>query len=229
MDKLSQTELARIYETRFAPVQSYRRRIWQVLVAEFFQSLVPDTGAVFDLGCGYGEFINSIKARLKYAMDLNPNSKQHLQTDIRFIHQDCSARWPLPEAELDVIFTSNFFEHLPDKETLGRTLEEAFRCLKPGGKLIALGPNIACVGGRYWDFWDHYLPLTEASLSEGLTARGFQIEICHPRFLPYTMVGGPQYPPWMLVLYLRFPLLWKMAGKQFLIVARKPRQTTQQN
>jgi SAM-dependent methyltransferase len=124
--------LARIYETRFAPVQSYRRRIWQVLVAEFFQSLVPDTGAVFDLGCGYGEFINSIKARLKYAMDLNPNSKQHLQRMFDFIHQDCSARWPLPEAELDVIFTSNFFEHLPDKETLGRNAGGSFPLLETG-------------------------------------------------------------------------------------------------
>jgi SAM-dependent methyltransferase len=222
MDKLSQTELARIYDSRFAPVQSYRKRIWEVLVTHFFQEMVPEKGAVFDLGCGYGEFINSIKARLKYGMDLNPNSKQHVLPEVQFIHQDCSARWPLPQGELDTVFTSNFFEHLPDKNTLGRTLEEAFRCLKPGGNLIALGPNIAFIGGRYWDFWDHYLPLTEASLSEGLVARGFRIEICHPRFLPYTMVGSPQYPLWMLKVYLDQPLLWRLAGKQFLIVARKP-------
>ena len=67
------------------------------------------------------------------------------------------------EGELDLVFTSNFFEHLPDKSSLGRTLEEIFRCLKPGGRLVAMGPNIRFTGGSYWDFWDHYLPLTEAS------------------------------------------------------------------
>jgi len=222
MDKLSQEELARIYDNRFGPAQTFRRLIWQVLIRHFFQKFIPETGAVLDLGCGYGEFVNSVKARMKYGMDLNPNSRQHLQADVSFIHQDCSLPWPLAPGDLDVVFTSNFFEHLPNKQVLGKTLEEAFRCLKPCGKLIALGPNIRFTGGRYWDFWDHYLPLTEASLSEGLTARGFRIETCYPRFLPYTMVGGPQYPLWMLVIYLRLPLLWRIAGKQFLIIANKP-------
>jgi len=94
--------------------------------------------------------------------------------------------------------------------------------LNRGGRLIAVGPNIRFTGGRYWDFWDHYLPLTEASLSEGLVVRGFQIERCHARFLPYTMAGGPQFPLWMVAAYARLPLLWRFRGKQFLVVARKP-------
>ncbi len=225
MDKLSQAELARVYANRFAPMQEYRRRVWQVLVANFFQRFVPEGGTVLDLGCGYGEFINAVKAKAKFGMDLNPNSGQRLASEVRLVQQDCSAPWPFGEAELDVVFTSNFFEHLPDKSTLGRTLDEALRCLKPAGRLIAIGPNIRFTGGRYWDFWDHYLPLTEASLAEGLTARGFEIERCHPRFLPYTMVGGPQYPLWMVAAYIRLPFLWRLRGQQFLIVARKPRQT----
>src|SRR5207247_135781 len=109
-----------------------------------------------------------VKARTKIGMDLNPNSAEHLQPEVRLVRQDCSARWPFADGELDVVFTSNFFEHLPEKAALGRTLDEAFRCLKIGGRLIAVGPNIRFTGGRYWDFWDHYLPLTDASLSEGL-------------------------------------------------------------
>jgi len=222
MDSLSQAELEQIYAHRFGPVQEYRRRVWRVLVSRFFQQLVPEQAAVLDLGCGYGEFINAVKARAKLGMDLNSNSPQHLEPAVRFIQQDCSVRWPLAEGELDVIFTSNFFEHLPDKNSLGRTLDEAFRCLKRGGKLIAVGPNIRFTGGKYWDFWDHFLPLTEKSLSEGLAARGFQIERCHGRFLPYTMAGGPQFPLWMVAAYVRLPLLWRFCGKQFLVVARKP-------
>jgi SAM-dependent methyltransferase len=215
-------ELARVYTARFAPMQEYRKRVWQMLVANFFQKLVPENSALLDLGCGYGEFINAVKARRKLGMDLNPDARDHVGAGVQLVQQDCSARWPLENDELDVVFTSNFFEHLPDKATLGRTLDQIWRCLKPGGRLIAMGPNIRFTGGRYWDFWDHSLPLTEASLSEGLRIRGFEIEQCHPRFLPYTMTAGPRYPLWMLAAYLRLPFLWRWRGQQFLVVARRP-------
>jgi len=214
-------EVQAIYSQRFAGRQQYRQRIWRVLTAEFFQEWVNPSGAVLDLGCGYGEFINQIFARQKYGMDLNPDSARMLNSGIRFFQQDCSQIWPLQENTLDAVFTSNFFEHLPDKSTLGRTLEQARRCLKPGGRLIALGPNIKYLPGLYWDFWDHYLALTETSLSEGLENRGFTIQKCIPRFLPYTMVNAPEYPVFFLRLYLKLRPTWRFLGKQFLVVAAK--------
>lgn len=213
--------LQAIYSQRFAANQAYRQKVWQVLIGDFFQQFVPPTGSVLDLGCGYGEFINQITAGRKYGMDLNADTAKHLAAGITFFRQDCSQPWPLPENSVDVVFTSNFFEHLPDKATLGRTLEQAQRCLKPGGRLIALGPNIKYLPGQYWDFWDHYLPLTELSLSEGLRNRGFVIDRCEPRFLPYTMVGK-QYPLVFIRLFLKVPMAWRLFGKQFLMVARKP-------
>jgi SAM-dependent methyltransferase len=135
--------------------------------------------------------------------------------------QDCSTSWPLPDESLDVVFTSNFFEHLPDKAALGRTLDQVWRCLKEGGRLVALGPNIKYVPGAYWDFWDHNIPLTDLSLREALENRRYTIERCVDRFLPYTMAGGVQYPVWCLKLYLKFPIVWRFKGSQFLIVARK--------
>jgi len=222
MNDPRQDEVTRVYAQRFGAMTDYRRRVWRVLVAQFFQRFVPENGTILDLGCGYGEFINTVKAGRKFGMDLNPDSKTHLDAGITFLHQDCSAAWPMNEDNLDLVFTSNFFEHLPDKQTLGRALDEIFRCLKRGGRLIAMGPNIKVVNGRYWDFWDHYLPLTETSLAEGLTVRGFVIDRCEARFLPYTMVGGPKYPLWMLSVYLSFPILWRLKGEQFLLVARKP-------
>jgi SAM-dependent methyltransferase len=221
MSTPTREELARIYANRFAATSDYRRRVWQVLVPSFFQQYIPEQAAVLDLGCGYGEFINTVRAGRKLGMDLNSDSKARLNSDVVFLQQDCSREWSVNSGELDVVFTSNFFEHLPDKDTLGRTLDQAFRCLKPGGRLIAMGPNYKFVHGRYWDFWDHHLPLTEMSLTEGLTIRGFEIERCEPRFLPYTIVGGPNYPLWMLSLYLKFPFLWRIKGGQFLVIARK--------
>jgi hypothetical protein len=62
------------------------------------------------------------------------------------------------------VFTGNLFEHLPGKTHLGHTLRAAFRCLRKGGRLIAMGPNIKFVPGAYWDFYDHHLALTKLSL-----------------------------------------------------------------
>jgi SAM-dependent methyltransferase len=217
----TQDELKLMYERRFSGKEEYRRKVWSVLVSDWFQRYIPDAGAVLDLGCGHGEFVNNLKGLIRYGMDLNPDSGRHLDSDIRWFQQDCSKQWPLPDNALDLVFTSNFFEHLHHKTNLLGTLIEAYRCIRPGGRLIALGPNIKYVGGAYWDFWDHHLPLTEASLVEALQTAGFKLERVVPRFLPYSMSEGPRYPLFFLRLYLRLPFAWRIFGRQFVIVAYK--------
>jgi non-ribosomal peptide synthetase component F len=44
------------------------------LVTEFFSRFVPEDALVLDLGCGYGEFINNVRCRERYGMDLNSRS-----------------------------------------------------------------------------------------------------------------------------------------------------------
>jgi SAM-dependent methyltransferase len=215
------SELQRIYEHRFSSMLDYRTQVWRILSSAFFQRFVRPTDAVLDLGCGYGEFINHIACREKFGMDLNPRSPAHLAEGVRFLAQDCSTPWQLPDASLDVVFTSNFFEHLPDKKALRDTLVEAHRCLKPGGRLIALGPNIKYVQGAYWDFWDHFLCLTEMSVGEALENNGYRVTLSHARFLPYSMVAAPRYPLALLRLYLAVPAFWPFFGKQFLVVAER--------
>jgi SAM-dependent methyltransferase len=215
-------ELQKIYEARFASVGAYRNSLWQVLTSEYFSRYISAGDVVLDLGCGYGEFINNIRCGKKYGMDLNPHSADHLNPDVRFLEQDCSSTWRIPDDSLDVVFTSNFFEHLPDKYRLSLTLAEAHRCLRPGGTFIGMGPNIKFTGGAYWDFFDHYLALTELSLTEILKIRNFEIRAAIDRFLPYTMVNGPRYPSWMMSVYLKLSVLWPLFGKQFLVIATKP-------
>jgi hypothetical protein len=86
---------------------------------------------------------------------------------------------------------------------------------------MALGPNVKFVGGAYWDFWDHHIALTDLSMKEVLEIHGFKVEMALDRFLPYTMVNSRNYPTLLVSLYLSIPLLWKIVGRQFFIVARK--------
>ena len=214
------TDLQQLYETRFARQSEYRKRVWEAL-APFFSRWISAEGAVLDLGCGWCEFINALACRRKFAMDLNPDAERHVLPGITLLQQDCSEAWQLDKESLDVVFTSNFFEHLPSKSALEKTLLEAQRTLKAGGRLIAMGPNIKYLPGTYWDFIDHHLPLTELSILELMNKCGFDAELCMARFLPYTMSNGRQYPIWMLRLYLAVPFLWRFWGKQFLVVGRK--------
>ncbi|HEX8281639.1 MAG TPA: class I SAM-dependent methyltransferase [Chthoniobacterales bacterium] len=215
------TELQQIYRRRFEKSQSDRAAVWRVLTSRFFSQFVKPSDAVLDLGSGYAEFINHIAAARKFAMDLNPDSAAAVASDVTFLQQDCSQRWALEDGSLDAVFTSNFFEHLPDKDSLGRTLGEAARCLRTGGRLIAMGPNIARVGGAYWHFWDHHIALTEQSLSEVLRLHAFEVERAYPAFLPYTIGDVSPRLFWLLPLYLRLPIAWRFFGGQFLVVARK--------
>ena len=162
-------DLGKEYQQRFEKLAPYRDSVWQVLVREFFQSYVDPSATVLDLGSGWGEFTRHIQAHRKIAMDLNPDMSLYVRQEVQTILQDCSQTWQIPDSSVDVVFTSNFFEHLPDKDALRRTIQEALRCLKVGGRIICLGPNIRFLNGSYWDFWDHFIPLTDRSMVEILT------------------------------------------------------------
>lgn len=213
-------ELTRAYELRFGESDQYRRGVWRILLESFFQPLIGEDKSVLDLGCGWGEFINQVRAKRRLGMDLNPASRAHLAPEVEFLEQDCALPWQLPDASLDTVFTSNFLEHLPSKEALRDTLAQAHRCLRPGGNIICLGPNAKCLAGRYWDFWDHHVALTENSLAEILRLQGFEIERSVARFLPFTMSRRRERPLWLIRPYLRMPWLWWLIGRQFLVVGR---------
>lgn len=217
-----QTELELIYGNRFENSETYRNKVWQTLVEGWFQRHIPADSSVLDLGCGYGHFINNVACARKYAMDLNPVSRSKLNPEVVFLEQDCAAQWNLPAGSLDVVFSSNFFEHLQSKADLSQIAREAMRCLKKGGRIIAMGPNIRYVGGAYWDFFDHHLPLTEISVRECFEVAGFRTQFMLDRFLPYSMVNVSRYPMIFLRLYLRLPLLWKLLGQQFVVMVLKP-------
>ncbi len=217
----SKNSLTQIYEKRFSGYESYRNKVWKLLITNFFSKWINPDDHILDLGCGYGEFINHANSKVKHAMDLNPKTKSLLNNDIIFHEQDCSQAWKIESESLDLVFTSNFFEHLPDKQFLNKTVIEIKKSLKPNGFLIAMGPNISVLRGKYWDFWDHHVALSDSSLTELLEIHEFKINRSYPKFLPYNMVRVKERPLFLVSLYLRFPFLWTIFGKQFLIIAKK--------
>ena len=217
------SDLSALYDLRFNEQTGIakRRAVWRQLCDHFFSRLISPDSAVLDVACGYGEFINNIRAARKYAVDLNEDALSHLDPDVTFFHTSATDLSSVPRNEIDTAFTSNFLEHFRDKEQLDRFLRELHDVLKPGGRFIILGPNIRYAYREYWDFYDHYLPLSDLSLVEALALAGFRAEKVIDRFLPFTMNGKAPTADILVRTYLRLPLAWKLFGKQFLIVARK--------
>src|SRR5262249_12716384 len=115
--ELDMPDLAALYRFRFRESERPQKMlIWKTLCENYFQRLVGDDRIVADLACGYGEFINNIKAAKKYAIDLNPDVPKYLDADVQFYLSRAGRIEDISSAAVDVVFTSNFLEHLRSKD-----------------------------------------------------------------------------------------------------------------
>jgi SAM-dependent methyltransferase len=217
-------ELEKLYANRFSTAERIEKhRLWKTLCESYFSQYVPSEGTVLDLGAGYCDFINQIRAAHRIAVDLNPETRHAAAAGIE-VHSLPLERLGevIAPQSIDLAFASNVFEHLRDPDALLEVLASVWRVLCPGGRLMIMQPNIRLVGGGFWDFFDHTLPLTEKGMAEALLVSGFEVLENRPRFLPYTTKS--LLPRWSCLVrfYLMFPPVQWLFGKQMLLVARRP-------
>jgi ubiquinone/menaquinone biosynthesis C-methylase UbiE len=217
-------KLARMYRLRFPEEEfSMREKLWKVLVDDFLQKYINDDDCVLDVGGGLCSFINNVRCRNKYVVDLNPDLKKYAHENVIAIQESADNISTISDESMDVVFVSNFLEHLKDREELERVILEISRILRKEGKLLIIQPNIKYAFKEYWDFPDHYIPISDKSLSELLTMHDFQIKSCYPRFLPWSPKSSKLSRfIFLLKIYLRVPILWRLFGKQLFLEAQKP-------
>jgi Uncharacterized protein conserved in bacteria len=215
--------LDKLYEERFREEQlGSKISIWQALCEGFFQQFIPDGATVLDIGAGYCEFINHIKCQKKFAVDLNAKISRFSNPDVSVVNCPSTRLETFQDQSIDVVFISNFLEHLKSKEEVHLTLSEAYRVLRSSGRIMILQPNIRFLSREYWDFFDHVVPLSDRSLAEVLHLVGFEIEKIIPKFLPYTTKSKIPKNISLVKLYLKIPFAWRLFGKQAFALARKP-------
>lgn len=213
---------SKLYRERFDLEEVVKKnRLWKTLCNDFFQRFIPEDSIVLDIGAGYCEFINNIRARKKYAVDSNEEVKSFANPDVEVFCCPATKLNFLQDNSVDIVFMSNFLEHLKNKDEVLEVLLEVHRICKPGGAILILQPNIRYIYKQYWDFFDHHTPLSDRSVAEVLKTLGFNIDKIYPKFLPFTTKSRLPKSPLLARLYLKVPLVWPIMGKQAFIVGRK--------
>lgn len=204
------------FETRFAE-DPRREVLWRTLVQHYFQSQIPENGCVLELGAGYGNFINNVRARRRIAQDQWPGFAKLLQPDVEAHVGPVTELSFLDDNSIDFVFASNLFEHITQEE-FAAVLKQLRRKLAPSGTITLLQPNYRYAYREYFDDYTHKTVYSHLSICDFLQANSYEVLVCKPRFLPLTLKSRLKVSPSLIRLYLMSPV--KPLGKQMLVRAR---------
>lgn len=211
----------RLYAYRFRGIdQAARQAIWNELTPTLARWL-GSPRRVLDPAAGRGEFINALDAEERWVVDSVEYDETVRDPGVKVVIGD-ALFVELPDAYFDGVFVSNLLEHLATPDDVARFLRRMRRCMSPGGRIAVLSPNFRYCAREYFYCADHTLALTHVAVEEHLYCAGFEIERVIPRFIPYSFRSRMPQAPWLVRAYLRFPMAWRVLGKQFLVVASNP-------
>jgi SAM-dependent methyltransferase len=196
-----------------------RRIVWRVL-NQYLSPWIPPGGRVLEIGAGYCHWINGVQAARRVAVDLWPELPRHTAPGVEPRVLDAGTQLPsLGAGEFTAVLASNVLEHF-EPDAAARVVDDVHTVLAPGGRFLIIQPNFRYAYRRYFDDYTHRSVFTDVSLPALLRSKGFRIEACEPRFMPYSMQGARgTIPAWLIKAYLRSPI--KPRAGQMLIVAGK--------
>jgi ubiquinone/menaquinone biosynthesis C-methylase UbiE len=209
------SEVDAYFDSRLA-YDKKRVVLWNTLCKHFFQKLLPSNASVLELGAGWCDFIITIDADQKTAVDIWDGIKQHANSDVRTIIGSATDLDGVSSESIDMVFASNLFEHLTQAQII-EILTQTSRILKKTGRLVLVQPNFRTSYKRYFDDYTHLTIWTDTGMTTFLEANGFQIEQVQAKFLPLTVKSKLPTSSLLIRLYLRLPI--KPLAGQMLIVA----------
>lgn len=210
----------RIYEYRFKDINpNLRLTVWTE-IAKFIHKEMGYPPKILDPAAGFCEFIHSITAKEKWIVDKYLPINLKVEENIKIIKEDI-LKVTLPENYFNGVFVSNLLEHFNNHTEINDFLKKMSKALTTNGTIAILGPNFKYCYKLYFDCADHNLCLTHVSICEHLYSVGFNIKKIIPKFIPFSFRQKLPRSKLITKTYLNFPFLWKLFGKQFLIIATK--------
>jgi ubiquinone/menaquinone biosynthesis C-methylase UbiE len=202
------------FETRLA-ANPHRATVWRHVCDYLSRWIAPDAH-VLELGAGWCDFANNVRAARVVAMDVDQIVRKAARDTVTAVVGDCTDLSGFDDASFDVVFASNLLEHL-ERPAAARLLAGAQRVLRPGGRLILVQPNFRLNPGGYFDDFTHVAIYTDRSVHDWLVSEGWRVEHVAARFLPLTMKSRASVLAFLVPLYIRSPI--KPLAGQMLVVA----------
>jgi len=205
------------YRTRYRS-DPRRAALWRH-ISRYLERWIRADADVLELAAGFCDFSNSIKARRRVAMDINPEIASFAAEGVEVEIGDSSDLSRFQRGSFDVVFASNFLEHLewPQIDSCMRGVREV---LAPRGLLIVMQPNFRLRPREYFDDYTHRTVFSDRSLVDYLESAGLVCEHVEARFLPFSMRSRFARLAPIVPIYLRLP--FRPFAGQMLVIAEEP-------
>lgn len=139
---------------------------------ELVSAVLDGRGAVMDFGAGIGTFAERARARVGRLICLEPDASQAERLRASGF-KVCTSLDEVPDESIDVVYTLNVLEHIPDDRS---ALVAIRNKLRPGGKLLVYVPAFAVLFSDMDRLVGHERRYSRGELREKLEAAGFGVE-----------------------------------------------------
>src|SRR5437773_3337463 len=95
---------------------------------------------ILDIGCGVGTWVRAFRRFSDHVFGIDVEEPRVIEAsqDLSGLTLAASEFLPFRDESFDVVFLHEVIEHVADDRA---TIQEAFRCTRPGGSIVTYAPN----------------------------------------------------------------------------------------
>lgn len=158
-----------IYDKERIPETGYPFRLAVYLFNRF---KMREGQKLLEIGCGRGEFLKGFQGLGLDCDGVDKSDyclKEKVSLRVKCLDISCD-RLPFADNSFDIVYHKSVLEHFYNPENL---MNETYRILKPGGRVIILTPDWVSQVRVFYEDFTHCRPYDIMSLSDLLKAYGF--------------------------------------------------------